>query len=106
MLNRDLFIVAPSRCNHESVKVTLTPHLTHHAREDCQVCGAFVRWLPKPSTLARDLENGRKIEALNGNPKLTDWEREFVFSLLKQGRGFSPKQQAILDRIYANAPAH
>jgi predicted restriction endonuclease len=28
--------------------VTLTPESPHHARADCQDCGRFLQWLPKP----------------------------------------------------------
>ncbi len=85
-------------CNHLHTKTTLTPELKHHARKDCLDCGSFVAWLPKPESLEREKKNQANLLALQ-NRGLNEWEKGFVLSLLKQGRHFSPKQQARLDEM-------
>lgn len=85
-------------CDHLNVIFTPTPELTHHGKETCADCGKFLRWVPKPVTLERDKENARKMAELKTKP-LGEWEKGFLLSLEKQGRHFSPKQQAKLDEL-------
>lgn len=35
-------------CGTTDVRFTPTPELPHFGREDCEHCGRFVRWVPKP----------------------------------------------------------
>lgn len=102
MNQTDLFNAGPGApaepCAHSEVTVTLTPHLTHYAREDCAQCGQFVRWQPKPATVEKARQNAATVERL-ASVSLTDWEKGFVLSLAKQGFRLSPKQQETLDRI-------
>ncbi len=88
-----------AKCPHDRVKFMPTPQLIHHGREDCERCGAFLRWVSKPSTLVRIAENAERLALLRDCRTLTEWERSFVFSCEKAGHHLSPKQQTILERI-------
>ncbi len=88
-------------CSHEKVKFTPTPQLTHHGREDCELCGRFVRWVPKPETLERQQRNGSRIVALRNDPRLSEWEKGFIATLDGQGPKLSPRQQDKLDAIFS-----
>lgn len=98
-MNQSEFFPKPATCQHFNSRVTPTPELSHHAREDCLDCGKFLRWLPKPETIQRQADNAEKIVRLR-SANLPKWEAGFMLSLEKQGRHFSPKQQATLDKIY------
>jgi len=38
-------------CQHnDPPRVELTPHLPHYGKAICSMCGAFLRWLPKPDS--------------------------------------------------------
>jgi hypothetical protein len=42
------------QCSHSATVSERMPEgHTHHAREVCADCGAFIHWLPKPETLVR-----------------------------------------------------
>lgn len=75
-----------------------TPEGPHHAKEVCDLCGRFVRWLPKPETLARVAEVQAHVEWLK-TKEVTKWEQSFLFTLEKKGFKLSPKQQVIFDRM-------
>lgn len=89
------------KCHHTQVKFTETPELTHHGKETCLTCGAFVRWVPKPETQERARRNASNIVRLRADGRLTAWQREFIASVEGQGPKLSPKQQVILDEIAA-----
>lgn len=86
-------------CQHIIKTEVLTPGSIHHGKELCADCGAFLRWLKKPETLQREKDNAAKLAALK-QANLVEWEKGFILSLEKQGRGFSPKQQAKLDEMF------
>lgn len=88
-------------CSHQNVKFTATPHLPHHGREDCANCGKFLRWSPKPETVEKQAENGRRLVALRNDERLSAWERSFIASLDGQGPKISPKQQQTLDSVWS-----
>ena len=71
---------------------------THHAREVCRDCGAFLRWLPSPGALERQRFNLFKLSKLVMLPNLTGWERGFIRDV-SQRKKLSPQQQQILDRL-------
>jgi hypothetical protein len=40
-------------CEHNATRVLLFPHgSVHHGKEACTDCDAFLRWVPKPKTIA------------------------------------------------------
>ena len=78
-------------CKHSVVQTVPTPELQHFAKEVCADCGAFLRWLPKPETLERQKERQTQIEELRATGKLSDWEREFLATIIAK-RTLSPKQ--------------
>lgn len=86
------------KCEHPNTRFVETPELTHHGKDTCVDCGAFVRWVPKPANVTRDAENMRVIHELWKKP-LTAWEKEFCMTLERKGRGFSPKQLVILEKL-------
>lgn len=98
MVANDLFGKPDGPCQHANLRFVPTPENIHHGKEVCAKCGRFIRWMPKPANQERDLRNQRWLEELAAKP-LTEWERGFVLSLTKQGCGFTPKQQPILDRL-------
>ena len=70
----------------------------HYARLTCAVCGRFLRWLPKPSTLARQKLNAFKLAKLAMCDRLNPWERRFVGDVLKLAK-LSPRQQVRVERL-------
>ena len=88
-------------CAHSA---TLTERLPdshpHFARLTCAVCGKHLRWLPRPSTLARQRVNAFRLSKLAMHPGLSDWERNFLRDI-SQRRKLSPKQQTLLVRLCA-----
>jgi hypothetical protein len=55
--------------------------------------------------VTEELSHEDKVMEINDlNVRLTDWEAEFIDSMLKRidsGAPFTPKQAAIIDRIYS-----
>jgi len=84
-------------CLHNRKQLELTPNGPHYGKLICLDCGAFAGWAPKPETIERAKTNLAIFERLRA-VVLTDWEKEFLLSVEKQGR-LSPKQQACLDKI-------
>lgn len=85
-------------CEHSEQDLVLTPELLHYGKNVCRQCGRFMGWAKKPETVTREARNAVILAALKEKP-LTEWEKQFVLSLEKQGRHFSPKQQDILVRL-------
>lgn len=85
-------------CDHTRTTFIPTPELIHHGKTVCADCGTFLGWVKKPETIERDKANTAAIARLKDR-NLTEWEKGFILSLEKQGRGFSPKQQAKLDKL-------
>jgi len=91
----------PHNCQHDTkVLVKLAPDSPHYAQEICEVCGAFVRWIPRPENLETQRLRAERIAKLSKCDGLTDWERGFVASVSKF-RKLSPKQAAVIDRLFA-----
>jgi hypothetical protein len=87
-------------CDHAEHDLVLTPELIHHGKYVCRQCRKFIGWAKNPQTLERDKRNQETIARLKST-SLTEWEQGFVLSLEKQGNHFSPKQQAMLDKLAA-----
>jgi hypothetical protein len=87
-------------CSHPKTKLTLTPHLIHYGRLDCQDCGRFVGWQKNPATILREKETAKKVVFLrDANLPLSEWERGFVADIDQSNGKFSPKQLATIDRL-------
>lgn len=84
-------------CQHHRKKLELTPAGPHYGKLICLDCGAFAGWAPKPETVARQVWNQETLERLKA-ANLTEWEKQFLLSVEKQGR-LSPKQQSVLDKM-------
>ena len=86
-------------CSH-SATVTLATQQghAHYSAERCALCGAFLRWVPKPATIGRQRFNAMRLARLAMCDRLTNWERGFVRSV-SQRRKVSPKEQEIIDRL-------
>lgn len=91
-------------CAHNATTTELLPlNSRHYAKLKCAVCGAFLKFLPKPENVERRKLNAFRLTKLVMCDKLTPWERDFIDSLSKQGSNkLTPKQQAVFDRIYAD----
>jgi hypothetical protein len=91
----------PQGCQHRFRRVEfLPPGSTHHAKEICDDCGAFLGWAAKLENLERRLGDSCRIAKLLMRPDLTVWERNFLKSIGTQKK-LSPKQQAVVDRLAA-----
>lgn len=85
-------------CKHQNTEIVTTQSGPHHAKEICRDCGLFLRWMPKPETIERRRLNAEKIATMLSG-KLTLWERNFLSGLPDKP---SPKQQEIVDRMWAD----
>jgi hypothetical protein len=59
-----------------------------------------LRWIPKPATLEHRRFNALRIARLLMSRRLSGWERSFLQSIMPLKK-LSPRQQACLDKIYA-----
>jgi hypothetical protein len=88
-------------CTHSATVTERLPAThRHYARLTCGICGRFLRWLPKPQTIERRTLNAFKLARLAMRPDLTGWERQFIRSVSGK-KHLSPKQEALLVRLYA-----
>jgi hypothetical protein len=86
-------------CPHTATRTTRLPDShPHFARLTCAICGGFLRWLPRPSTIERRTLNAFKLARLAMRPDLTSWERQFICSVRGE-KNLSPKQEAIIARL-------
>ena len=89
-------------CAHTSTVTEQMPENSRHfAKLKCAECGAFFRFLPRLENVERRKLNGFRLTRLQMCDGLNTWEREFAQSLAKQGTKFTPKQQAVFDRLCA-----
>jgi len=92
---------AQQECSHEETRIAIEPPgSVHFAREVCRNCDRVLRFVPKPATVERQHTNAFRIAKLSMFGSLTSWERGFVKSVSQQ-RKLSPRQQACLDKLYA-----
>jgi hypothetical protein len=100
------FCTSPQLCRHVATRTERFPGgKPHYAHEVCSACGRHGRWFPKPATLERRKLNAARLVRLLMAEGLSDWERQFVKSLQRQAqKRFSPKQQAVLDRLATEFP--
>jgi len=88
-----------TRCSHlNTVSERLPAGHVHFGKVRCLDCGRFIRWEPKPETIARYRLSGFKLARLAMNSQLNAWERNFVQSLLGHHK-LSPRQAAIVERM-------
>jgi hypothetical protein len=94
--------VARQACAHSDIFYERLPEPSiHWAKQKCATCGRTLKFLPKPSNLARREFNGYRILKLQQMcHKLTRWERTFVDSIASQKR-LSPKQSQVLTALVA-----
>ena len=71
----------------------------HYAHEVCVACGRHLRWHPKPRNVERRKLLAAYVARLAMCERLPSWEKGFVASVSKQ-RNLSPKQEAIIGRLY------
>jgi hypothetical protein len=92
---------ASAYCTHNATKTVILPaeNSRHYARLECADCSAFLKFLPRPENVERRKLNGYKLAKLQMHAGLNAWERDFVASLSEQGNKFTPKQQAVFDRL-------
>jgi len=92
---------AQTWCEHSDTRIEiLPPGSIHFGKEICCNCDRVLRWLPKPQTVERRSMNAFRITKLLMSDGLTTWQRAFIESVTSLAK-LSPKQQACLDRIYA-----
>jgi hypothetical protein len=87
-------------CAHEQTTVIrYPPSSPHYAKELCSKCRKFLRWIPKPETIQRQIQNTNTLGMLVLRiDDLDEWTRHFIRSVsgLKH---LSPKQQQVLDDL-------
>ena len=94
-------VAVAQACTHKNtVAVREPPGKTHFSKEVCIVCGAFLRWLPRPETLERQRLNAFRLARLAMCNQLSTWERGFVGDVL-QCRKLSPQQQEVVAELNA-----
>jgi hypothetical protein len=88
-------------CEHRATVTERLPDGSlHYARLSCAICGAFLRWLPKPATIERQRLSAFRIARLAMCSELNSWEHDFVANISQQ-RKLSPRQQEVLDELVA-----
>jgi hypothetical protein len=97
---------AQYECEHAETRVEiLPPGSLHFGKEICRNCDRVLRFVPKPATAARLTTNAFRLAKLTMiSPALTPWEQQFITSISRVKK-LSPRQQAVLDRIYAERTA-
>jgi hypothetical protein len=89
-------------CEHNTkVLVKLPEGSPHYGKEICDDCHAFLRWVPRPETLENQKLRAARIARLAECRSLNDWEHSFISSVAKFKK-HSPKQIAVIDRIFAD----
>jgi hypothetical protein len=92
---------AQDECEHSDTRIEiLAPPSVHFGKEICRNCDRVLRWIPKPTTIARQRFNAFRLIRLAMCEGLSPWERSFVRDV-SQRRKFSPKQLAIINRLCA-----
>jgi hypothetical protein len=87
-------------CPHDTTELEFLPTGgKHYAKLRCADCHAFLKFVPDPKNIERRRLNGYRLAKLQMCNGLDSWERAFVDSLAKWGTKFSPRQQAVFDRI-------
>lgn len=89
-------------CQHNTkvLKRFLPSDSPHYAKEVCEDCGAFIRFVPRAGTVETQKLHAARIARLAMCDSLSGWEREFLESIASRPK-LSPKQQACLDKLYA-----
>src|SRR5262245_28674618 len=94
-----------SLCLHPtSHAVSLPRESRHYKRLECALCGAFLKFLPKPENYERRIANIGKLTRLLGHVpgeqySLTKLESQFLDSLMILGGKFSTAQQRAFDGL-------
>jgi hypothetical protein len=87
-------------CQHNITRtVQMPPTSGHFAKLECAICGAFLKFLPRPENVERRKLLGEQIARLAVNPGLTEWERQFVSSLARRNGKLSPRQEEVFNRL-------
>jgi hypothetical protein len=87
-------------CTHPVTRTERFPGgLPHYSHEVCVACGRHLRRHPKPRNDERRKLLAAYVARLATCERLTSWEKGFVASVSKQ-RNLSPKQEAIIGRLY------
>jgi hypothetical protein len=91
---------AQHKCDVGPSRVELEPPGSfHHAKVICG-CGGFLRWLPNPRSIQLRVLNVRRIAHLQKCEGLSAWERDFLASIARLKGKLSPRQEAVLGRLY------
>lgn len=103
-MSEDLFPDIPSRqgakCLHQTVRTVVLENSIHYGKEVCAVCGAYLRFIPKPENVEkrnRFKEMAQELWNRNMNP----FDRKFVLDQEKAAFHMSPKQEAYFNVVYA-----
>jgi hypothetical protein len=86
-------------CEHLNTRIQQLASGPHHAKEICSDCDKVLRWLPKPKNVERRRVTAFRVAKMLPAPGLTHWEARFLSSVSRQRR-FSPKQAAVLERMW------
>lgn len=86
-------------CQHQAVRVELTPSGPHYGKRLCATCGKFMGWEPNPEVTSQSEGRDGIITQLLRDG-VTEWEQSFLASV-KGKRFLTPKQLACFDKIVA-----
>jgi hypothetical protein len=86
-------------CRHSVTRTERLPYgHRHFARLACALCGRFLRWFPKPETIARQRVNAFNLAKVAMCEGLNPWQRRFVRDVSKLAK-LSPRQQVLVARL-------
>ena len=94
-----------SLCLHSTTHAVSMPRESrHYQRVECDLCGAFLKFLPKPENYERRIANIGKLTRLPGyvpgeSYNFTPPERQFLDNLIILGGKFWPAQQRAFDGL-------
>ncbi len=87
-------------CPHNDHAIQLCDSGPHYAKKVCKGCGKFRGWVVRPENqLLRAAVLAKVNELWNGSP--TPWEREFLQSVADADGRMSPKQEGLLNGMWA-----
>lgn len=84
-------------CEHQNTEIIDTPHLTHHAKEECIDCGQWLRWVKSPEKEGkRTFTSKYKIKDILTFHKK---DKEFCFFCLRTRKQLGEKETLTIDHI-------
>lgn len=87
-------------CPHADYIITLCDSGPHYAKKLCRTCERFLGWVANPKTAERRADILAKANELYKEAKSL-WECQFLNSVIENDGKMSPKQEAMLNGMWA-----